>query len=74
MSEIDELRVSSPKYLVRHYTLSFSSAYLNDLKAKDWCLSPEQSIALHIENLTVPTQLLIRSVKARNNITKRLQN
>lgn len=48
----------------------FCSAYLNDLKKKDWCLSPEQSIALHVDNLTVPTQLLVRSVKARNNITE----
>ncbi len=47
----------------------FCSAYLNELKAQDWCLSPEQSIALHVENLTVPTQLLVRSRKARNNIT-----
>ena len=47
----------------------FCSNYLNELKGQDWCLSPEQSIALHVENLTVPTQLLIRSTKARNNIT-----
>ena len=46
----------------------FCSAYLNELKEEDWCLSPEQSIALHVENLTVPAQLLVRSQKARNNI------
>lgn len=25
----------------------FCAAYLNHLKGQDWCLSPEQSIALH---------------------------
>lgn len=44
----------------------FCAAYLNHLKADDWCLSPEQSIALHAENWAVPQQLLVRAVKARN--------
>ncbi|MDA9004159.1 Fic family protein [bacterium] len=47
----------------------FSAAYLNYLKGDDWCLSPEQSIALHTENMTVPKQLLVRATKARNNVT-----
>ncbi len=47
----------------------FCAAYLESLKGADWSLSPEQSIALHAENWTVPKQLLVRSVKARNNVT-----
>lgn len=48
----------------------FCAAYLNHLKGDDWCLSPEQSIALHTENMTVPKQLLVRATKARNNVTE----
>lgn len=47
----------------------FCAAYLQDLKGKNWCLSPEQSLSLHAENWTVPRQLLVRAAKARNNIT-----
>lgn len=47
----------------------FCAAYLEHLKGKDWCLSPEQSLSLHAENWTVPKQLLVRAGKARNNIT-----
>jgi len=48
----------------------FCSSYLNYLKGDDWCLYPEQSIALHTENMTVPKQLLVRAAKARNNVTR----
>ncbi|ODS24771.1 cell filamentation protein Fic [Candidatus Endobugula sertula] len=47
----------------------FCVAYLSHYKGDEWCLSPEQSIALHTENWTVPQQLLVRSNKARNNVT-----
>jgi hypothetical protein len=47
----------------------FCVAYLQHLKGADWCLSPEQSIAIHAENWTVPKQLLLRAEKARNNVT-----
>ena len=47
----------------------FCAAYLKQLRGNDWCLSPEQSIILHAENWTVPKQLLIRAIKAGNNIT-----
>ncbi len=47
----------------------FCATYLQHLKGKDWCLSPEQSLSLHAENWTVPRQLLIRATKARNNVT-----
>ncbi len=48
----------------------FCAAYLQHLKGNNWCLSPEQSLSLHAENWTVPKQLLVRAVKARNNITQ----
>jgi len=35
----------------------------------NWSLSPEQSLLLHVGNMTVPRQLLVRSPKARNKIT-----
>jgi len=47
----------------------FCASYLSHLKGKDWCLSPEQSLLLYAENWTVPRQLLVRALKARNNIT-----
>ena len=47
----------------------FCSAYLNERFGTDWCLSPEQSLLLHAGNWMVPTQLLVRSPKARNRIT-----
>ena len=47
----------------------FCTTYLQHLKGKDWCLSPEQSLSLHAENWTVPRQLLVRATKARNNVT-----
>ena len=52
------------------YFWQFCAAYLQHLKGKDWCLSPEQSLSLHAENWTVPKQLLVRATKARNNITQ----
>src|SRR3974390_2960263 len=36
---------------------SFSAEYLNDRFVKDWCLSAEQSLSLHIGDWTVPKQL-----------------
>lgn len=47
----------------------FCAAYLNQVKGDEWCLSPEQSVMLHAQNWTVPKQLLVRAVRARNNIT-----
>jgi fido (protein-threonine AMPylation protein) len=47
----------------------FCAAYLEHRFGGEWCLSPEQSIALHAENRTVPTQLLVRSPKGQNNNT-----
>ena len=47
----------------------FCASYLKERFGSDWCLSPEQSLQLHVGNMTVPRQLLVRSPKARNKIT-----
>ena len=51
---------------------SFSMEYLNDRFGEDWCLSPEQSLSLHIGDWTVPKQLLVRSTKGGNKPTQLL--
>ncbi len=47
----------------------FCTAYLKERFGTNWSLSPEQSLLLHVGNMTVPRQLLVRSPKARNKIT-----
>lgn len=47
----------------------FVVAYCNARFGKDWCLTPEQSLAFHSGNYLVPKQLIVRSPKGRNNIT-----
>ena len=47
----------------------FCAAYLKTRFNSEWCLSPEQSLSLHIGNLTVPRQLFVRTPKARNKVT-----
>jgi uncharacterized protein (UPF0297 family) len=50
----------------------FASVYFNTRFAKNWCLSPEQSLSIHSGNMTVPKQLLVRSPDAHNNMTQLL--
>ncbi|MGE0621466.1 MAG: Fic family protein [Pseudomonadales bacterium] len=50
----------------------FCAAYLEYRFGDQWCLSPDQSVLLHAGNQTVPTQLLVRSPRASNNITELL--
>ena len=52
----------------------FCAAYLDERLKKNWCLSPEQSIQLHIGDKTVPPQLLVRSPKGRNKPTSFIHN
>lgn len=47
----------------------FCGAYLLARFDNSWCLSPEQSISLHIGDRTVPQQLLVRSPKGNNKPT-----
>jgi len=50
----------------------FCAEYLKERFEEDWSLSPEDSIKLHVGNRTVPKQLLVRSPKARNQLTSLL--
>ncbi|MBA7529270.1 hypothetical protein ES705_21465 [subsurface metagenome] len=52
----------------------FVQVYLTSRFKNNWCLSPDQSLQLHTGNKTVPKQLLVRSPKARNKITKLVFN
>jgi len=45
----------------------FCAAYLEERFGQKWCLSPEQSLFLHIGKTTVPSQLLVRAPEAHNN-------
>ncbi|MFM9885379.1 MAG: Fic family protein, partial [Burkholderiales bacterium] len=47
----------------------FAAGYLQARFAREWSLSPEQSLSLHVGNQTVPRQLVVRSPKARNRAT-----
>ncbi len=48
---------------------SFCAGYLRARFGERWCLSPEQSLALHAGNRTVPNQLLVRAPKGRNRVS-----
>jgi Fic/DOC family len=48
----------------------FCAPYLSERFGTEWCLSPEQSLSLHAGDRAVPDQLLVRSPKARNNVTR----
>lgn len=47
----------------------FCTQYLDERFGTAWCLSPEQSIAIHAGNRTVPSQLLVRSPRGNNKPT-----
>ncbi len=52
----------------------FAADYLSERFDEEWCLAPEQSIAIHIGNLTVPKQLLVRAPKGGNKPTNLLHD
>jgi Fic/DOC family len=49
---------------------AFCSAYLRQRFGTEWCLSPEQSLALYTGNHAVPAQLIVRSPKGGNKPTE----
>ena len=49
---------------------AFCAVYLQERFGTNWSLSPEQSLLLHVGNMTIPRQLLVRAPKARNKITR----
>lgn len=50
----------------------FCSEYLDSRLDEQWCLSPEQSLSIHVGDRTVPVQLLVRSPNGRNKPTNLL--
>lgn len=48
---------------------AFCTVYLRERFGEDWCLSPEQSLFLHVGNRAVPNQLLVRTSKGGNKPT-----
>ena len=50
----------------------FVAIYFNERFGEEWCLSSEQSLAIHSGNMSVPKQLLIKSPKGQNNNIKLL--
>ena len=47
----------------------FCATYLNDRFGTEWSLTAEQSLSIHVGNRVIPTQLLVRSPRAKNNVT-----
>ena len=67
-SRPDEVKGESTAWYASFWR--FSAAYLEARFRKNWSLSPEQSLSLHGGNWTVPKQLVVRSPRARNKVTK----
>jgi Fic family protein len=53
---------------------AFCSRFLEDRYGEDYCVSAEQSLLLHSGNEVVPSQMIIRSIKGKNNSTPLLFN
>ena len=49
---------------------AFCADYLSERFGDEWCISPEQSLLLHVGNKVVPRQLIVRSPHAKNNTTE----
>src|SRR5579864_9656638 len=67
-SRPDEVKGESTAWYASFWR--FAAVYLETRFRKNWCLSPEQSLSLHAGNWTVPRQLVVRSPKARNKVTR----
>lgn len=67
-SRTDELKGESTAWYASFWR--FCAVYLEGRFGENWCLSPERSLSLHAGNWTVPRQLMVRSPKARNKVTK----
>lgn len=70
-SRVDEASGESTAWYASFW--QFCASYLEDRFKTKWCLSPEQSLSLHVGNRSVPRQLLVRSPKGNNNVTNLLQ-
>jgi hypothetical protein len=67
-SRPDEVKGESTAWYASFWR--FCAAYLEERFNTEWCLSPEQSLSLHAGNRTLPRQLMVRSPRARNKVTK----
>ena len=67
-SRPDEVKGESTTWYASFWR--FCAVYLEDRFGKDWCLSPENSLSFHGGNWTVPRQLVVRSSKGRNKVTR----
>lgn len=67
-SRPDEVQGESTAWYTSFW--GFCVRYFEERFGDDWSLSPEQSLLLHSGNWSVPSQLLVRSPKARNKITE----
>lgn len=52
----------------------FCSRYLEDKYESEYCISPEQSLLLHVGNTIVPEQLITKSPKGPNKVIKLLHD
>src|SRR5258708_14516056 len=67
-SRPDEVKGESTAWYASFWR--FCAAYLEVRFGVRWCLSSEQSLSLHAGNWTVPGQLVARSPRAGNKVTK----
>jgi hypothetical protein len=66
-SRPDEARGESTAWYASFW--DFCAAYLTVRFNEQWSLSPDQSLFIHTGNRTIPRQLLVRSPRARNQVT-----
>jgi fido (protein-threonine AMPylation protein) len=64
----DEVKGESTAWYASFW--AFAAFYLESRFRKNWSLSPEQSLSLHGGNWTVPRQLVVRSPRAGNKVTR----
>lgn len=67
-SRPDEVQGESTAWYTSFW--GFCARYFEERFGEGWSLSPEQSLLLHSGNWSVPSQLLVRSPKARNKVTQ----
>lgn len=67
-SRPDEVKGESTAWYASFWR--FAAVYLETRFGGNWSMSPEQSLSLHGGNWTVSRQLIVRSPKGKNNVTR----
>ena len=67
-SRPDEVKGESTAWYASYW--QFCAVYLRERFGTQWSISPEQSLSIHAGSWTVARQLMVRSPKARNAVTK----